>query len=176
MICRNLKTIYGALTMPVYEFYCADCHAIFNFFSRRVRTDKSPDCPRCNKPGLKKLVSSFAISRNLQEQENGMPDLDESKMEQAMMTLAGEMDSMNDDDPKVMANFMRRFSNMTGINLGDSAEEALSRLEAGEDPEQVEADMGDLFDGDNLFSQKKLKGLKKRYLPPEHDDTLYSLD
>jgi putative FmdB family regulatory protein len=162
--------------MPVYEFYCADCHAIFNFFSRRVNTDKSPSCPRCNKPGLTKLVSKFAISRNLQEQSNDMPDLDESKMEQAMMALAGEMESMSEDDPKAMAKFMRRFSSMTGMNLGDGAEEALLRLEAGEDPDQIEAEMGDLFDGDNLFSQKKLKGLKKKYLPPEHEDTLYTLD
>ena len=49
-------------------------------------------------------------------------------------------------------------------------------MEAGEDPEQIEAEMGDLFDGNDLFSQKKLKGLKKQYLPPEHDDTLYTLD
>ena len=92
------------------------------------------------------------------------------------MTLAGEMENIDENDPKAMANFMRRFSSMTGMELGDGAEEALSRLEAGEDPEQLEAEMGDLFDGNNLFSQKKLKGWKKRYLPPEHDDTLYTLD
>ncbi len=162
--------------MPVYEFYCADCHAIFNFFSRRVNTHKSPSCPRCAKPGLEKLVSNFAISRNLQEPADGMPDLDESRMEQAMMALAGEMENMSEDDPKAMAKFMRRFSSMTGMNLGDGAEEALSRLEAGEDPEQIEAEMGDLFDGEDLFSQKKLKRLKNKYLPPEHDETLYTLD
>ena len=162
--------------MPVYEFYCADCHAIFNFYSRRVTTHKSPSCPRCSKPGLKKLVSNFAISRNLQEPSDGMPDIDESKMEQAMLALAGEMENMNEDDPKAMAKFMRRFSSMTNMDLGDGAEEALSRLEAGEEPDQIEAEMGDLFDGDNLFSQKKLKGLKKKYLPPVHDETLYSLD
>jgi hypothetical protein len=92
------------------------------------------------------------------------------------MTLAGEMENIDENDPKAMANFMRRFSSMTGMELGDGAEEALSRLEAGEDPEQIEAEMGDLFDGNDLFSQKKLKGLKKQYLPPEHDDTLYTLD
>ncbi len=93
-----------------------------------------------------------------------------------MMALSSEMGSMDEDDPKAMENFMRKFSNITGMELGDGAEEALSRLEAGEDPEQVEAEMGDLFDNDNLFSQKKLTGLKKKYLPPEHDDTLYTLD
>lgn len=162
--------------MPVYEFYCADCHAIFNFFSRRVATGKVPSCPRCNRQGLEKQVSAFAISRNLDEPVEGVPDIDESKIEQAMMTLAGDMEKMDEDDPKAMANFMRRLSTMTGLELGEGAEEALSRLEAGEDPEQVESEMGDLFDGNELFSQKKLKGWKKQYLPPEHDDTLYVLD
>jgi len=162
--------------MPVYEFYCAECHAIFNFLSRRVNTNKSPSCPRCNQPNLKKQVSAFAISRNLDEPTEGMPDIDESKLEQAMMTLAGEMENIDENDPRAMANFMRRFSSMTGMELGESAEQALSRLEAGEDPDQIEAEMGDLFDGKDLFNQKKLKRLKKRYLPPEHDDTLYTLD
>ncbi len=162
--------------MPVYEFYCADCHAIFNFLSRRVNTDTTPSCPRCNQPGLEKQVSAFAISKNLDAPDEGVPDIDESKMEQAMMALAGEMESMDENDPKAMASFMRRFSSMTGMDLGEGAEEALSRLEAGEDPEQIETEMGELFNGNDLFSQKKLKSLKKRYLPPEHDDTLYTLD
>ena len=122
------------------------------------------------------MVSTFAISRNLDEPPEGMPDIDESKIEQAMMTLAGDMESMDEDDPKAMAHFMRRLSTMTGLELGEGAEEALSRLEAGEDPEQIESEMGDLFDGNELFSQKKIKGWKKQFLPPEHDDTLYVLD
>jgi putative FmdB family regulatory protein len=161
--------------MPVYEFYCADCHAIFNFLSRRVNIQKRPACPRCNKLGLEKQVSPFAISKNLQQQADGLPDLDESRIEQAMMALAGEMENMNEEDPKAMASFMRKFSGMTGMHLGEGAEEALSRLEAGEDPEQIESEMGDLFDGDTLF-QKKMKRFKKNYLPPEHDDTLYTLE
>ncbi len=162
--------------MPVYEFYCSDCHAIFNFLSRTVRTDKRPACPRCQRPDLERQVSKFAISKNLEEPPEGMPDIDESKMEQAMMALAGDMEHIDENDPRAMADFMRKFSKMTGMELGDGAAEALSRLEAGEDPEQIEAEMGDLFDEDNLFSKKKLKSLRKKYLPPEHDDTLYALD
>jgi len=162
--------------MPVYEYYCAGCHTIFNFLSRRVNTNKKPACPGCGKPDLEKQVSPFAISRNLPEQADGRPEIDESRLEQAMMALAGEMEQMDENDPKVMANFMRRFSSMTGIELGDGAEEALSRLEDGEDPDQIEAEMGDLFDNDKLFSQKKLKNLKRQYLPPAHDETLYTMD
>ena len=162
--------------MPVYEFYCADCHTIFNFLSRRVSIDKIPSCPRCKRQSLEKRVSAFAISKNLDEPPEGMPNIDETKIEQAMMTLAGEMEHVDEDDPKAMANFMRKLSTMTGLDLGEGAEEALSRLEAGEDPEQIESEMGDLFDDSELFSQKKIKGLKNKYLPPEHDDTLYVLE
>ena len=162
--------------MPVYEFYCSDCHAIFNFLSRRGSVDKIPSCPRCHRQGMEKQVSAFAISRNLDEPVEDMPDIDESKIEQAMMALAGDMEKMDEDDPKAMAHFMRKLSTMTGLDLGEGAEEALSRLEAGEDPEKIESEMGDLFDGNELFSQKKIKGWKKQYLPPEHDDTLYLLD
>ena len=161
--------------MPVYEFYCENCHAIFNFLSRKVNTDKRPACPRCGQPHLEKQVSAFAISKNRQEESAGMPDIDEAKMEQAMMAMASEMEQVDEDDPRAMAQFMRKFSSLSGMNLGDGMEEALSRLEAGEDPEQIEAEMGDLLDGDELFARKNLKSLKKRYLPPEHDETLYTL-
>lgn len=162
--------------MPVYEFYCADCHAIFNFFSRRITTARTPACPRCQRQKLEKQVSAFAISKKLPEQPAGIPDVDETRMEQAMMAMAGEMENLNEDDPKAMAQFMRRFSNMTGMPLGEGAEEALSRMEAGGDPSEIEAELGGLLDDDTLFSRNKLRGLRKKYLPPEHDDTLYPLD
>jgi putative FmdB family regulatory protein len=167
--------------MPIYEFYCSDCHAIFNFLSRQVNTDKRPTCPRCGRLELDRQVSRFAISKNRPEPgADGLPTgMDEAKMEQAMMTLAGEMEGMDENDPKAMASFMRRFTEMTGMNLGDEAREAMHRLEAGEDPEQIEAEMGDLFgDGENmdgLFGKEKMARLKKRLAAPEHEETLYTL-
>jgi putative FmdB family regulatory protein len=167
--------------MPVYEFYCGDCHAIFNFLSRTVNTDKRPTCPRCGRPELERQVSRFAISRNRPEPDPaGLPDgLDEARLEQAMLALAGEMDGVNEDDPRAMAGFMRKFSELTGLELGDAAHEAMRRLEAGEDPGQIEAELGDLLgDGDSLdglFGKARLAQLKHRLAPPEHDDTLYPL-
>lgn len=167
--------------MPVYEFYCGDCHAIFNFLSRTVNTAKRPTCPRCGRPQLERQVSRFAISRNRPESDpDGFPaGLDEAKLEQAMLALAGEMDGVDEDDPRAMAHFMGKLSELTGLELGDAAHEAMRRLQAGEDPEQIEADLGDLFgDGDSLdglFGKARLAHLKHRLAPPEHDDTLYKL-
>jgi hypothetical protein len=86
--------------------------------------------------------------------EGDRPDelpVDESKMEQAMTALAGEADKINEDDPKGAAELMRKFSRMTGLKLGDGLEEALSRMEAGEDPDKIESEMGDLIDGEDPF-------------------------
>ena len=46
--------------MPIYEFYCPDCHTIFNFFSARIETEKRPDCPRCGRSKLERRMSVFS--------------------------------------------------------------------------------------------------------------------
>ena len=163
--------------MPIYEFYCKDCHMIFNFFSRSINTEKRPICPKCGKLKLDRQMSIFSTGRNLKEgdEETPMPDMDESKMEQAMNLLAKEADHMDENDPRQAANLMRKLTDMTGLNLGPSMEEALKRMEAGEDPEQIEADMGDLLEEEEPFSlkEKSAKLLKSR--PPKKDDRLYDL-
>ncbi len=162
--------------MPVYEFYCCDCHTIFNFLSRRVNVEKRPDCPRCGRPALERQVSHFAVSKGRKEEPvEGMPDIDEERLEKAMMSLAGEMEGVDENDPRQMARFMRRLTEATGMNLGEGMEEAIRRLETGEDPEKLEEEMGDLFDGENPFGREGIKGLKRKYTPPAHDDTLYVL-
>ncbi len=162
--------------MPVYEFYCVDCHMIFSFLSRRINTEKRPACPRCGRPELEKQVSPFAFSRGRKDEPmGGMPDMDEERMERALEGLAGEMDGVDENDPRQMARFMRRFSEATGMDLGSQVEEAIRRLEAGEDPEKIEEEMGDLMDVENPFSRESVKGLKRRLAPPQRDETLYEM-
>jgi len=164
--------------MPIYEFYCRDCHRIYNFFSRTVNTEKSPACPRCGRSDLERLVSSFAVSRNRPEPAAGdgpMPDLDEDKLERAMAELERESAGLDENDPRQMATMMRRMFEATGLNMGGGMEEALKRMESGEDPDQIEADMGDLLEGEDPFSARDAKSLRRRFLPPAHDGTLYEL-
>ena len=162
--------------MPIYEFYCPDCHMIFNFFSRTINTEKVPPCPKCERSELERQMSSFAVLRGGKEdQEDGLPDIDESKLEKAITALASEAERINEDDPKQAAQLMRKLTSMTGLELGAGMEEALRRMEAGEDPEQIEAEMGDLLEEEDplLFQgQKKFTSHKR---PPRKDDTLYEL-
>jgi putative FmdB family regulatory protein len=162
--------------MPVYEFYCADCHTVFNFLSRRVNIDKRPACPKCRRPDLERQVSLFAVSRGRKEETpEGLPDMDGEKLEKAMMGLAGEMEGMDENNPRQMAHFLRRLKDVTGMNLGSGVEEAIRRLESGDDPDRIESEMGELLDGDNPFSLEGIRGIRRRVIPPNHDDTLYLL-
>jgi putative FmdB family regulatory protein len=163
--------------MPIYEFYCRDCNTIFNFFSSRVNTKKRPLCPKCGKMELERQMSTFATIGRAKKDDEIMPDIDETKMESALMSMAGEMENINEDDPRQMANFMRKFSQKTGLNLGDGMEEALARMESGEDPDKIEQEMGDLLEGEDPFGmmKKKLSGKTGRRATPDIDETLYEL-
>jgi putative FmdB family regulatory protein len=164
--------------MPIYEFYCEDCNTLFNFYSRTVNTSKKPKCPRCKTQTLERRMSAFAVTGRAKE-ESDSDDLpvDESKMEQAMHMLAGEADKINEDDPRQAANLMRKLSDMTGMQLGAGMEEALSRMESGEDPEKIEAEMSDLLENEDPFLLPGKKGVagSVRRKAPRRDDTLYDL-
>lgn len=170
--------------MPIYEYYCPDCHTIYNFYSRRINTDKVPGCPSgdCGRERLQRQVSLFAISKGRKEEEDGGDDalegVDESRLEQAMMSMAGEMENIDEEDPRQAAKMMRRLFDSSGLQLSGGMEEAISRMEAGEDAEQIEADMGDLLEEEEPFAvkPKKLLGdLRRKYLPPRVDETLHEL-
>ena len=162
--------------MPFYEFYCRECHMIFSFYSKSVNTEKRPLCPRCEKIRLERRMSVFATVRERGEEDDmTMPDMDEAKMEKAMGLLAREAEHMDENDPKQAADLMRKLTDMTGMNLGPGMEEALKRMEAGEDPEQIEADMGDLLEGEDPFQIRDKTARVRNQRPPAKDDKLYDL-
>jgi len=162
--------------MPIYEFYCRRCNTVFNFFSKSVNTKKIPYCPRCGKVKLKRQMSLFAkVSPARTESDEALPPIDESRMEKAMSMLASEAGSISEDDPRQAAKLMRKLSDATGLNLGAGMEEALSRMERGEDPEKIEAEMGDLMEGEEPFTLgEKARGGRKRP-KPKIDEKLYDL-
>ncbi len=164
--------------MPIYEFYCDDCNTIFNFFSKSVNTQKRPVCPKCKTKKLSRQVSLFAITGRASE-ESEMDDLsfDEGKMERAMQMLTSQADKIDENNPRQAADLMRKLSDITGLKLGPGMNEALSRMERGDDPEQVEAEMGDLLTEEEPFELpgKKGKAGKANRPAPKRDETLYDL-
>lgn len=165
--------------MPIYEFYCPDCNTIYNFYSTKVNTEKIPHCPKCARERLERILSPFATirrSRTEGEDELPLPDLDEEKMERAMAALVDEAESIDEDDPRQAARLMRKLSDLAGLNLGPAMEEAIERMEAGQDPEEIEEQMGDLLEEADPAQLFQKKGGKPRRRAPKVDETLYSLE
>ncbi|MCZ7558443.1 MAG: zinc ribbon domain-containing protein [Bacteroidia bacterium] len=167
--------------MPIYEFFCADCNTIFNFFSRRVNTSSTPTCPRCDRDTLSRRVSRFAVvSGGTQggEEGAGLDDLplDENQLMRAMSALEGDMGRIDESDPRALAQLMRKFSSAAGMEYGEKMEDMLRRLEQGEDPDALEAEMGEMGeDGDIMDFIRAKKSVSGNKPPPKVDDTLYEM-
>jgi hypothetical protein len=125
-------------------------------------------------------VSRFAVvggSKKESDEDDPLDNLpiDESKMESAMSALASEAEGLNEDDPRAAAQLMRKLSSMTGLQYTGKMEEALSRLEAGDDPETIEAEMGDMMRGEEMpFVLPGKKGIKSA--KPRRDEKLYDME
>jgi putative FmdB family regulatory protein len=178
--------------MPVYEFYCPDCHTIFNFFSRRVDTQTRPTCPVCGRPELGRQASLFAISKGRGEtadeggEDGDLPaGMDEQRLMQAFASMEGELAGLDDEaDPKQAARLMRRLFDASGLKLGDGMAEAIRRMESGEDPDAIDAELGDVLAEEDPFASggakggavgETLKRLRRELLPATRDDNWYPL-
>ena len=141
--------------MPIYEYACPKCRVIFNFLSKRISPDRLPVCPKCGNKKMTRQMSRFAFSRGLKEPaaspagEGGdmpMPDFDDPRVERAMTELERDMEHMDENNPRHMAQMMRKMKDlMPPGSVPKEMETAIKRLEAGEDPEKIEEDMGDLL-------------------------------
>ncbi len=173
--------------MPIYEFYCPDCHTLYSFFSARVDTSARPACPRCGHADLDRRPSRFAMVRSGGRAEEGadaddpLAGVDDERLERAMAELAGEMggvDGEGPQDPREVSRFLRRFTELTGLEAGPKMREMLERLDRGDDPDALEEEMGGGEEGDDDladFFKLKPAALARRLRRPKVDETLYFL-
>jgi putative FmdB family regulatory protein len=146
--------------MPIYEFACPKCRRIYSFLSKRVNPDQDPVCPKCGQKNLTKQVSRFAMVKGVAEpaaapvgdagDEPPMPDMDDPRIERVMGELERDMEHLDENNPRHMAHLMKKMKEvMPAGTMPKELDVAIKRLEAGEDPEKIEADMGDVL-GDFL--------------------------
>ncbi len=164
--------------MPIYEFYCETCNTIYKFLSKRINTDIIPDCPQCKSIKLNRQVSLFNTNtgaENPDTAENMMPHIDEDKMERAMNMIAREAENMNEGDPRQATSLVRKLSDAAGLEISENMEDALSRIEQGENPDTVEQEMSAILENEEPFvagSKSKKSGSTKK---PLVDERLYEL-
>lgn len=132
--------------MPVYEFLCSACNRIYSFHSFRVDTARVPTCPRCGATDLKRVPSRFGVAPKSADPSPAGDEGDDPRMEREMMRFASELEGMDENDPRQMAQAVRRMAELSGEPVTPAMEEMIRRLEAGEDPEQVEEELGDALE------------------------------
>jgi putative FmdB family regulatory protein len=135
--------------MPVYEFLCPGCNRIFSFHSFRVETSRVPRCPKCGSEDLRRVPSRFAVSAAAKAApaasgEGGEPD--DPRLEREMARFAAQLEGMDESDPRQMAAAVRRMTELAGEPITPAMEEMIRRLEAGEDPERIEEELGDALE------------------------------
>ena len=154
--------------MPIYEFACPKCRVIFSFLSKRLNPDRLPTCPKCGNQKMTKQVSRFAAPRGAKEpaakdESNGedqqpMPDMDDPRVMRAMSEMERDMEHLDESNPKHMAHMMRKMKDLMPPGMMPKEMDiAIKRLEAGEDPEKIEADMGDVL-GEFMGGPEGAKG------------------
>jgi putative FmdB family regulatory protein len=144
--------------MPIYEFACPKCRMIFNFLSKKVAPDRLPSCPKCGHRKMTRQVSAFAHPRGLKappaaggDADAGgppLPDIDDPRMMRAMAEMERDMEHLDENNPRHMALMMKKMKDLLPAgSVPKDFDVAIKRLEAGEDPEKIEEDMGDVLGG-----------------------------
>lgn len=106
--------------MPLFEYRCQECQRKFSLLVGMTAEQKAQACPRCGSPQIRKLISRFSVARTEDDILDGLAD---------PSTLG------DPDDPKAMADWMKRVSREMGDDLGDDfdqlVEEAVHEEESG---------------------------------------------
>ena len=158
--------------MPIYEYFCPDNNRIYQFFAKTIAQGETvPKCPDDPAFRMRKIMSAFAITGRGAKEDKAEPpaggaaagepgavpgddpgggggpgaEADDPRMDAAFEQLEGEMESIDENDPRAMGRMMRRMSEVTGEKLDDQMEEVVRKLEEGTDPDKLEEQMGDAF-------------------------------
>jgi putative FmdB family regulatory protein len=121
--------------MPAYEYNCLNCKRRFEIFmAYSDYGEKEVTCKHCGSKNIQRRIGRIRIAKS-----------EDSRMED----LAGDFDNPAalaglEEDPQALGKMMRKMSREMGEDLGPEFDEVVDRLEKGQSPEEIEADLPDL--------------------------------
>jgi len=120
--------------MPTYEYRCLDCHKRFDVFLKFSEYGvKKVVCPFCQSSNVQRRIGKIRVARSDESRLSNMAD---------PSNLSGL-----DEDPRVLGKMMREMSREVGEDMGGEFDEVISRLESGQNPEDIEKELPDLGTG-----------------------------
>lgn len=117
--------------MPIYEYRCLACNKRTSVFVRNVSSPVTAACEHCGGKKLTRLMSKFAVHRA------GGGGLDDASL-----------DSFDESDPRAMARMARQMAEESGEPMDAEFEEMVSRMEAGEIPDDMGGGADEFADDD----------------------------
>lgn len=102
--------------MPIYEFHCLDCQKR-NAYLVLSFDRQSFACRHCHSTNLERIMSRFAA-----------PKSEEARLE--ALADPSHLGDLDENDPKSMAQFMRKMGREIGEDLGGDIDEALEEMES----------------------------------------------
>jgi len=137
--------------MPIYEYYCRDCNTVYQFLVKRMGEEAHPSCPKCGREDLERVMSRFSTKS---KSSVDLGDLEDDP----------DLSGIDENDPRSMARAIRAMADEMGEDLGPELNEAISRLEAGEDPEKIERELEEMGLGNDMAGPGE---------PPSYDPGIY---
>jgi putative FmdB family regulatory protein len=117
--------------MPTYDYHCVECKTRFEIFLTYVEYGQEEViCPACGSGNIRRRIGKIRIAKTEESRLEAMVD---------PAKLAGM-----EDDPKSLGRLMRQMGDELGEDIGPEFDEVVSRLEKGQDPEQIEKEMPEL--------------------------------
>jgi putative FmdB family regulatory protein len=118
--------------MPRYDYRCQSCKkrsVIFQTYAEYGQ--KKVKCPHCGSSELQRLIARVRIARS-----------EESRLDE--LSDPSDWGDVDESDPRSMARMMRKMGSELGEDMPGEFDEVVDRLEAGEDPDEIEESMPDL--------------------------------
>ena len=120
--------------MPTYDFICLNCKQRFDVFMTYSEYGSKPvNCIHCGSENVRRRMTRVRVAKS-----------EESRMESLMDESALEG---LENDPKALGRMMRKMGKEMGEDVPPELDDVADRLEAGQSPEEIEADMPDLGAG-----------------------------
>jgi putative FmdB family regulatory protein len=117
--------------MPKYEYQCLDCKKKFELYFQFKDYGIAPvHCTHCESDKVQRKIGRIRFARS-----------EESRLEN--MADPSNLEGL-DEDPRALGRMMRQMSNEVGEEMGPEFDEVISRLESGQDPEQIEKELPEL--------------------------------
>jgi len=163
--------------VPIFEYLCKTCNRIYSFLSFSSTPQREAACPKCGASPLTRVPSTFAVatgqrkSASAEKPQRPSEEVVPPALERELEALASSVDEKDLEDPRTMARLMRRLAEASGEPVPQTLEEMMRRMEAGEDPEKLEEELGDQLEQELGGEEEEGPGAPA----PERDPGLYSL-